>query len=61
MHTCIRTYMHRVLGFSRIYVQHRRWDFHEDAEVKTGKETISFQTGPRTAGIDEGTLVHAKP
>ena len=37
-------YLSRVLGFSRIYVQHRRWDFHEDAGVKSGTETQFFQT-----------------
>ena len=34
---------YRVLGFSRIYVQHWRWDVHEDAGVKSGMKTHFFR------------------
>ena len=42
-------------------MQHRRWDFHEGARVKSVIETHFFQTGPRTSGIDEGTFGNPKP
>ena len=57
---CIYIYKGGVLGFSRIYVQHSRWDFHEDAGENREKRHI-FQTSPRTTGIDEGPFGNPKP
>ena len=59
---CVYIYMCKggVLGFSRIYVQHSRWDFHEDAGENREKRHI-FQTSPRTSSIDEGPFGNPKP
>ena len=39
----IYVYIEGALEFSRIYLQHRRWDFHEDAGVKSVIQTHFFR------------------